>query len=146
MKRDSLDPQYLFALQQYGIFIKGMKGTSNLPDLRMNLLASLLVICFESYHGNYEAVGLQVHTAFRLIEEWKESHARSSAPALTPIHFPSSSAPQDVDTELIQVFEHLQIQAMSQLDKFSTEEHWRLKDEKLVVNMPTGMYLGCKSH
>jgi hypothetical protein len=130
MKRENLDPEYLFALQQYGRFIKGMKSTSNLPDLRMNLLASLLVICFESYHGNYEAAGLQVHMAFRLIEEWKKKQARSSAPALTSIHFPSSPAPQDVDTELIQVFDRLQIQAMSQLDNFSTEEHLRLKDEK----------------
>jgi hypothetical protein len=99
MKRENLVPQYLFALQQYGRFIKGMKSTSKLPDLRMNLLVLLLIICFESYHGNYEAAGLKVHTAFRLIEGWKKKHARSSAPALTSIHFPSSPAQQDVDTE-----------------------------------------------
>jgi len=64
MKRENLDPQYLFALQQYGRFIKGMKSISNLPKLRIILLASLLVIRFESYHGNYEAASLQVHAAF----------------------------------------------------------------------------------
>jgi hypothetical protein len=116
-----------------------MKNTSNPPDLRMNLLASLLVICFESYHGNYETASLQVHTAFRLIEEWKKKRACSSAATSTSTHFPSSPAPQDIDTELIQVFDRLQIQAMSQVDKFSTEEHLRLKDENIFANMPTGM-------
>jgi hypothetical protein len=115
-----------------------MKSTSKLPHLRMNLLASLLFICFESYHGNYEAAGLKVYTAFRLMKEWKKKHALSSAPALTSIHFPSSPAPQDVDTELIQ--------ATSQLDKFSTEEHFRFKIEKIFANMPTGMEPGCKSY
>ena len=104
----------------------------------MNLLASLLFICFESYHGNYEAASLQVHAAF----DWSRNERKSMHAHRTGIDLNSFSFISCVTRclhRLIQEFERLQILDMSQVDKFSTEEHLRLKDEKIVANMPTGM-------
>jgi hypothetical protein len=54
------EQHHIFALEQYSKAIKDMKEEifAEKHDLRTILLASLLIICFEIYHGNFQAVSL----------------------------------------------------------------------------------------
>ncbi|CZR65187.1 uncharacterized protein PAC_15087 [Phialocephala subalpina] len=132
IKPSNITDNYLFALQEYNRFIMGMKQAMNAEDLRTQLLASILIICFESYLGNAKSVETQVRTSVRLLQDWKDKNAR---PWFHPL---TSPAPDIVEDELVHFFDRLDLEVMSQGDPLSQEEHWLLKDKgtELVVTMP----------
>jgi hypothetical protein len=125
---ESAPKRHLFALQQYSKAIHAMRKAifSQQQDLRTTLVASILIICFELYHGNYEAAARQVRTSVHVIEEWKAKQASPSA----------SSAIED---DLVHTFNRLDIQAMSYGDQYTLDEHFRLKEvgASTLENMPT---------
>jgi hypothetical protein len=71
------------------------------------LIASLLIVCFETYHGNYESAAKQIATGIRLIESRHE---------LAP-------PPPEIDEELLHAFNRLDIQSMGHTDPFTLAEH-----------------------
>jgi hypothetical protein len=108
---------HIFALKQYSKAIKQMREQSlnSKHDLRTALVASLLIITFETYHVNYASAGDQIRTAIRLIEE------RSSS---------SSSPPpeNEVEEDILFAFNRLAIQEISHTDGFTLAEHLTLKE------------------
>jgi hypothetical protein len=111
-----VEKQNVFALRQYSKAINSLrqKVFSTDYDLRTALVASLLIVCFETYYGNYESANRQTKTAVRLME---------SSSAST-----SSKNGGDVDVELLRAFDRLDIQAISQTDPYSLQEHLSLLD------------------
>ncbi|KUJ09974.1 uncharacterized protein LY89DRAFT_267533 [Mollisia scopiformis] len=132
--KEGITDNYLFALQEYTRFIRGMKQVMAPEDLRTQLLASIIIICFESYLGDPKAVEFQVRTCIKLLDQWKKKHQK-------PWHHPlKSPAPNMVEDELLHLFERLDLEVISQnaARDFSREEHLRLKDEGIeaIANMP----------
>lgn len=128
MPNISAAEHHLFALRQYSKAVKEMR--ENIFGERYNsrtaLLASILIICFETYHGYHESAARQVRTSIRLLEELKTKDAHG--------------VPSDpIEDELVCAFDRLDIQAMSHTDQLSLDEHIRLKDSGagLTNNMPT---------
>jgi hypothetical protein len=113
----AVETYHLFALKQYSKAIKQMREQSlnSKHDLRTALVASLLIITFETYHGNYPSAGHQIRTAIRLIEE------RTSS---------SSSPPpeKEVEPDILEAFNRLAIQEISHTDGFTLAEHLTLKE------------------
>jgi len=107
-----------------------MHQVLNAGNLRTKLLASIIVICFESYLGDFKAVASQIRTGVRLLEQWKQKHAR---PGIHPLLSP---APNVIEDELIILFERLNItnRKDSQGDALSQQEH--LMRKEIIANMP----------
>lgn len=76
-------------------------------DCRTALIASLLIICFETYHGNYEDAAKQIATGIRLIESRNEM----------------VSKPVEIEEEILHAFNRLDIQSMGHTDPFTLAEH-----------------------
>jgi hypothetical protein len=130
-KKENTTDGFLFALQQYTHFIKGLKAVLNPDDVRTQLLASVLIICFESYLGDAKTAEFQVRTSVRLLNQWKQKHTK---PWTQPLQSP---APTVVEDELIHLFERLDLE-LSQGDTMTQEEHIVRKDMGLefINNMP----------
>lgn len=104
------EEHHFFALQQYHKAICEMqKLILQNPErnCRTALIASLLIICFETYHGNYQSAAKQIATGVRLIEQ-------RSKLALQPT---------SVEEEILCAFDRLDIQSMGHTDPFTLEEH-----------------------
>ena len=100
------------------------------PDLRTTLVASILIICFETYHGNFELAGRQIYTAMQMLESWTSKQAYTMSDPLKL----SSPAPDIIEDDLIHAFVRLDLQAMSNnADQYSIAEHFRLKDAAAAV-------------
>jgi hypothetical protein len=101
-------------------------------DLRTTLLASILIITFETYHGNHEAALTQIRSSIQLLEDWMTPNSR-------PIDSSSlSPSPCTVGDELIHTFNRLEIEAMVYLDTLPIACHISRKDDRAdaVENMP----------
>lgn len=123
--RKETEEHHLFALQQYSKAIREMQKLilRHDRDCRTALIASLLIICFETYHGNYEDAAKQIATGIRLIESRNEM----------------ASKPIDIEEEILHAFNRLDIQSMGHTDPFTLAEHLVLKDSSAAVvsRMPT---------
>lgn len=113
--RDHLDAQdhHGFALRYYGKAIQSMRMSSlgGTQDLRTTLITCLLIMCFESFHGNHESAGKQVIIALGLIDQ-------KFSTRLGPI----STGPNVVE-ELMHIFERLDLASMSFFDIRSPSQH-----------------------
>jgi Fungal specific transcription factor domain len=124
-----IEDHHVFALSQYSKAINSLQQNvfSKDYDLRTALVASLLIVCFETYHGNYESANRQTKTAIKLIEAHYEA-------------LPPSGRKREVGIEedLRAVFERLEIQSMSQTDSYTLPEHLRMMNcnADLLATMP----------
>jgi hypothetical protein len=113
------DDHHVFALRQYSKAINALRqkvevlGTEY--DLRTALVASLLIICFETYHGNYDSANRQTKMVTRLLD----SHSRA-------LRTPTSKI--EVEEELVRAFDRLDTQSMCQTDIYTLPEHLSLLD------------------
>jgi hypothetical protein len=121
---DIAEQRHLFALQQYAKAIKGAKGwfSTEKYDIRTALVASILITCFETYHGNFESATRQVRTSVKLLEE----HTKKNGPLL--------SKSGEIEEELVRIFDRLDLQSTSWADLPPLEEVVRLT-ESLVDNI-----------
>jgi hypothetical protein len=118
----------LFALEQYSKAIKELRRKVFISeyDLRTVLIASILIICFETFHQNYESAASQIRTAVKLIE-YKRNDIGSR---------------NDVEQDLLCTFDRLDIQTMSRtnphVDLFTIDEHLALKESgaDFMAGMP----------
>jgi Fungal specific transcription factor domain len=94
--------QHVFALEQYSKSIKGLyqKPGRLKADLRTVLIASILIICFETLHQNHSLAATQVWTTVRLIE------SRGTEPGSRDY----------IEEDLLCMFDRLQLRAMSSID------------------------------
>lgn len=106
------------AISHYGKVIKLMReeAESGNQDLRTTLIASLLVIGFETFHGNFDLANAQIQIALDLISQWTGSFSTGRPRTVVEI----SPAPGIVEHELIQCFGRLDIQSMTFFDREMT--------------------------
>lgn len=135
-KQDNAEAHYQFALRQYGKFLQEMRTRSfeNGLDIRTNLLASLLIFCLESYHGNYEFAASQIRTAVQLIDAWIRDQTPSKSFSRN-----SSPAPDVVEDTILHAFDRLEIQVIAKPERSSHENHIKLEDGEpdTLSSLPT---------
>lgn len=121
------EASHVFALKQYSKAINSLRQKVFNPayDLRTALVASILIVCFEQYHGNYESAHRQTRTAVRLIEDSASPDSNSA-----------KTQTQEVEQELLRAFDRLDIQSMSHTDPFTLSEHLTLKDSNAALLSP----------
>jgi hypothetical protein len=78
-------------------------------DLRTTLITCLVIVCFETFHGNHESAVAQVRAGLDLIKDWFTKNTPSTDDGVGI----KSSLPSVVEDELIHAFRRLDIQAMS---------------------------------
>jgi hypothetical protein len=128
------DEHYRFSLQQYSTAVKQMREAieKGKHSLRNAMVASILLITFETYHGNQGLALAQIESSVQLLENWTVQPERSTGERV------SSPAPDTVEDELIQAFDRFEIEAMIFNDISSVEHHSALKDQRTaaILNMP----------
>ncbi|KUJ17751.1 uncharacterized protein LY89DRAFT_669042 [Mollisia scopiformis] len=159
----ALDEHHRFAIEQYSKAIKQMRDAvaTQKHQLRTTLLTCLLIICFESLHGNHESAITQMQIGIHLLEDFISSQRqaitgpiRTKNPKSTetghlnvpPFNestdFPSfalhSPAPDIIEDDLVQAFARLDMQSNSFIDSRPIEYHMAMKDYGLdcIVRMP----------
>jgi hypothetical protein len=95
-------------------------------DLRTTLITCIVIICFETYSGNYESATRQTIIGLDLIEARTEAEQGNRL------------KPLSVEEELYNAFARLDIQAMSFIDPRPPARHLILKDvgREQVIAMP----------
>jgi hypothetical protein len=130
--RSSIEPHhvtqqehYQYSLRQYNKAIKQMREkVQKRQDLRTTLLASILIIAFEIYHGNHESALDQIRSSIQLLEDWTAPHAESlDGSKLSP-------SPHTVEDDLVHAFYRLEIEGMVYIDKLPVECHLARKDDR----------------
>lgn len=128
------DEHYRFSLQQYSTAVKQMRQgiETGKHDLRTALIASILLITFETYHGNQELALTQIESSVQLLENWSTKSEISNGERV------SSPAPDTVDDELVQAFDRLEVEAIVFRDTLPLEQHQLRKDLRsaAIQNMP----------
>jgi hypothetical protein len=128
---------YQFAVNEYGKAISYMRTTTGAvmgpPNLRSTLITSLLIICFEAFHGNYFSALAQIHIALRLLEDWAKTlkpgpHSPSGICRLYSdgTGFPfdiRSPSPGVIEDELILAFSRVNLQSLAFVDTQSVRHH-----------------------
>ena len=126
--------RHQFALQQYSKAIKEMREdiSKTKQDLRTTLLATILIVAFEAYHGNYVAALQHFWHGQQVLKSWKASNLN------LPDDDFSSPAPFLVEDELLLTFNQLELQVISHTDNMSVDAHKRLKDSgsSILPKMP----------
>jgi hypothetical protein len=119
---------YQYSLRQYNKAIKQMRETvQKRQDLRTTLLASILIIAFEIYHGNHESALDQIRSSIQLLEDWTAPHAESLDGAKL------SPSPHTVEDDLVHAFYRLEIEGMVYIDKLPIECHLARKDDRTAA-------------
>ena len=124
-----------FALLKYGNAVKTMQQALVGAELRLVLIACLLVFCFENLLANrYEALA-HVISVQPLLREWLAKYDQVM-PTNQRLHSP---APVVVDEELVEAFNHLDLQISTIYDPRPIDVHRAAIREGFhaVKNMPS---------
>lgn len=80
---EKAEEHYVFALRLYSRAIQKTKETmfAKPPGLRNALLVSLLIVGFETYHGDHQSAARQVRVIVKLLK----GHSSSATPPLAEI-------------------------------------------------------------
>jgi len=112
-RKSETEDHHVFALKQYSKAINALRQKAEVLgakyDLRTALVASLLIICFETYHGNHESANRQTKAAMRLLE---------SRPKVS-----TATTECEVEGELARAFDRLDTQSMCERDIYTLPEH-----------------------
>lgn len=101
-----------FALQQYGKALQGLRDvvSKRRDGLRTALIASLLIFCFENFHGDFRLALTNIQSALDLMHNWLASHITS----LSRRGF--SPHPHIVEDELVAAYARLDVHLMCWID------------------------------
>lgn len=127
-------PDHEYAMQQYGKALRGMRQAALCEDkdIRMALIACLLVVCFEGFHGAPVAAMTHAAHGVNLLHCWLEKYG-GSEPSLL-----KSPAPNIIEDELIYAFNRLDLQVLTFFDTRPVEYHKDLlRDIEPLKRMPT---------
>ncbi|KAE8446181.1 hypothetical protein EG329_012406 [Mollisiaceae sp. DMI_Dod_QoI] len=159
----AVDDHHRFAIQQYSKAIKQMRDaiSSQKHSLRNTLLTCLLIICFESLHGNHESAMAQMQIGISLLEDFISSRRNSlhhsiqnqtqnsniipdwilpDNPEATtlPSFALESPAPDIIEDDLLHAFGRLDIQANSFIESRPIHYHMEMKNygSDCISHMP----------
>jgi hypothetical protein len=109
-----------FALKQYSKALDAMRAAASdgKQSLRTALLASMLVICFETYQGDYQAALNQIRIGLDLMTSWQQSKPR--------LLCSSAGTSETLEDELCEAFDRLDTQAMTFVDRRPMSAHEQL--------------------
>jgi Fungal Zn(2)-Cys(6) binuclear cluster domain/Fungal specific transcription factor domain len=107
----ALTEHHEFALSQYNKAIVNLRRTlaEDRPAIRTALIASLLFVCFENFHGDHEAAGQQVQCGLGLIDQWQAQMLPTGYERLPNQHHMDLL----LNDEVFQMFARLVSQAVS---------------------------------
>jgi hypothetical protein len=110
--QDSAETHHQYALQQYGKALKGIQDVTNREknSVRTVLIASLLIYCFENFHGDARLALNHMQSALLLMNDFLANNPRSG---LTDGWSP---APGVIEDQIVTIFSHLDITVMSWSD------------------------------
>ena len=129
---NTYEVHHQYALQQYGKALERLREiTSNGEDtFRVVLLASLLIFCFESFHGDVRLALKHVEHAVELMHGWLSSNVgHTDRKGFSP-------APHIIEDEVVTAYSRLDIHVMSWLD---TPQPSRTSIIKFAVTEPQPM-------
>jgi hypothetical protein len=127
-------PNHEYAIQLYSKALRGMRKVVlyENKDIRMVLIACLLVVCFEGLHGSPVAAMTHAAHGVKLLHRWLETYGGSELSLLKP------PAPDIIEDELIYVFNRLDLQVLTFFDTRPVEYHKALlRDTEPLKRMPT---------
>jgi hypothetical protein len=126
-------PDHEYAIELYG---KALRGMRKVPlredkDIRMALIACLLVVCFEGFHGSPVAAMTHAANGVNLLHCWLEKYGGEDLSLL------KSPAPHIIEDELIYAFNRLDLQVLTYFDTRPVEYHKSLlRDTEPLKRMP----------
>lgn len=133
----AMEQHHLFALSQYSKAIEQMKRLCLSPshDDHVSLVASLLVVCFETFHGSYKNACQQIRIAKRIIEEAdskKLLRRQNQLPSTAP-------PPQEIEEDLRRAFQRLDVTSMPHADLYAAQDTIKLRrcNEEDMIPMPS---------
>ncbi|TGO77175.1 hypothetical protein BELL_0119g00020 [Botrytis elliptica] len=110
---DQVEMHRRYALKQYGRSIRYLRNlirtTQN--SLRIPLLVSLIIFCFENFHGNTQLADKHIYSALKMMHHHE---AISSHPHHNPLL--SSPAPDLVENEIVTAYLHLALAIVTRPD------------------------------
>ncbi|TGO58361.1 hypothetical protein BELL_1296g00020 [Botrytis elliptica] len=97
------DFHHRHALQQYGKALKELQKVVARGDscIRTTLISSLLIFCFQNFHGDVRLAINNVRTTIDLMYDWISSHTNTTA------HIGFSPAPHILEHEVVEAFARL---------------------------------------
>jgi hypothetical protein len=124
------ESQRQFALQSYGKAIKRMRDSLSEPrqDMRTILIACLLFVAFEAFHGNNNSAVQQAHGGIKLLNGWLPQWVPKGKDE-SILKGLRSPAPHMIEDELVQAFARLDSYTMSTMDVDPIQIHSSLKPE-----------------
>ena len=113
----SSEDHHRYALCQYSKALKGVREaiSEGMDSLRTTLIASLLIYCFENFHGDTRLALTNVQGAVKLMHAFLESYGGPRG-GLSP-------APDVVEDCLVQAFARLDVHLQSWID-FPQPSRW----------------------
>ena len=101
---DTAESHHRYALQHYGKALKSLQEvTTRGKSTRTVLLASLLIYCFENFHGDSRLALTHVQSALELMSNWLAATPRvSSSVGLSP-------SPHEIEDDLVSTLARLDI-------------------------------------
>ncbi|KAH8588506.1 hypothetical protein B0O99DRAFT_600739 [Bisporella sp. PMI_857] len=101
---EAAEEHHRYALQQYGKALQGLQEvTMRGNSTRMALIASLLIYCFENFHGDAQLALTHIQSALALMSDWLASTPRvTGATGFSP-------APTEIEDDLVATFTRLDI-------------------------------------
>jgi len=118
-----------YALLKYGKAVKAMQAALVGAALRQVLIACLLVYCFENLLSNRHMALSHVETGEHLLREWLVKYDQV-IPNNRHVHSP---APAIIDDELVEAFDHIDLQISTIYDSRPLELHEASISEGLTV-------------
>jgi len=111
---DGATIRYQEAIDYYDKAIKQMREDIALGrlDLRTTLLTCIMIVCFESLHGNHEVARAQLQSGIALGHDWMSRQSGGSN--YNPGY---DSAALQINDSLAQVFVRLEFQVSSLIDR-----------------------------
>jgi len=125
-REGALDSHHKFALQHYSNAVRRMNDAlSSGANIRTAIIGCLLIVCFETLHGNIELSLSHLRSGLILFQEWNSRHQHPQK-RLTGI---ASPEPLLVEDSLFHCMSRLDIQQMTYHDTRSIEIHHSMKNE-----------------
>jgi hypothetical protein len=127
-----------FALQHYSQALHQMRSAAseNNENLRIILMACILVVCFETLYGKHESALAQVQTGLGLLNKCFDTDSRPVAKTTNT----SSPFPCVIEEELVQAFARLDIHVLTYMKSRPTNSHITMTGIVLATLGPMPKY------
>jgi len=132
----STGQDYQYALKLYGKSLQGMREAiaTGKQDLRIALIACLLVFCFEGMLGNQQTAVAHAESGLRLL--FNSAIGNFSGKSLKA---QKALVHQDFEHDLVEAFGSLDLQVLLFIDRRSKDVHEQMKtfQTSIIGTMPT---------